>query len=333
MKHKRNPGWLTLLVLLSVLYTQQNRALAVELENYQILQSMVDSLVADHGLDRSRLELWIGDARLKESVIKVMTRPAEKAEPWYQYRKRWQKEVFIGNGVRFFRQYKDVLKRAEQEFGVDPLVITAIIGVETRYGANKGSRYRVLDSLTTLSVDYPRRSPFFTKELKHYFLLASENNIDPLTTTGSYAGAIGIPQFMPSSYRNFSVDFNDDGVSDLVNSFEDAIGSVANYLSKNRWRRGEPVAELLGTGKDDLLDDLHTEKLRVNLDIEELRVRGLEIEPEQESWKVGVIRLEHEAGYEYRVAYRNFFVIATYNPRHKYAMAVHDLSVAIAKRL
>jgi membrane-bound lytic murein transglycosylase B len=191
--------------------------------------------------------------------------------------------------------------------------------------------HRVIDSLTTLSVGYPRRSSFFSSELREYLLLASRNNLDPLSTNGSYAGAIGIPQFMPSSYLNYSVDFNDDGVRNLVDDFDDAIGSVANYLSVHGWRAGDPVVASLGRGASDkLLDTLVTKGLKPDVDIDRLQARGLEIAEGQGNWKVGVLRLEEELGFDYRVGYHNFFVITTYNRSVNYAMVAFELASAIS---
>ncbi len=307
-------------------------AAAIEFADHPVLTSIVDDLVGNEGLDRQTLEQWLSSAEYKQSVIDAITRPAE-ALPWHRYRALFINDAQVRGGVAFMKEHRALLERAAEQYGVDPLIITAIIGIETRFGTVKGN-HRVIDSLTTLSVGYPRRSEFFSKELREYLLLASRNRLDPLSTKGSYAGAIGIPQFMPSSYTHYSVDFNDDGVRNLVDDFADAIGSVANYLSTHKWRAGEPVVAMLGRGSSDkLLDNLVTRGLKPNVDIGQLSVRGLDIDAGQEDWKVGVVRLEEKQGYDYRVGYHNFFVITTYNRSQNYAMVAFDLAAAIGEKL
>lgn len=304
-------------------------ARAVDFQAYPVLVELVERLVAEHGLERDAVETWLTRAEYRESVIRAITRPAEGL-PWHRYRALFVTETAIRNGVEFFRAHRPTLERAMREYGVDPAVIVAIIGIETRFGTVKGN-HRVIDSLTTLSVGYPRRSKFFTKELGEYLVMTHRNGLDPLTTKGSYAGAIGIPQFMPSSYRGYSVDFNGDGVRDLVNDFDDAIGSVANYLSRHHWRAGQPVAHALDAGAD--LDELRTSGLKPDLEVAALEKRGLRIPLAQPDWKVGIVRLESKDGYDYRVGFHNFFVITTYNRSQLYAMAAHELSSEIRKRL
>ncbi|GJL80844.1 MAG: soluble lytic transglycosylase B [marine bacterium B5-7] len=305
---------------------------ALELDQHPELVKIIDDLVANEGLDRKTLERWLAGAEYKESIIEAITRPAEGL-PWSRYRALFVNDAAISNGVKFMNDHRETLERAHREFGVEPLIIAAIIGIETRYGTVKGN-YRVIDSLSTLTVGYPRRSQFFGKELREYLVLVTRNKLDPLETKGSYAGAIGIPQFMPSSYLGYAVDFNNDGVSNLVNDFEDAIGSVANYLKIHRWRVGEPIVTELGRGQSDkLLDAIVTTGLKTDVDITKLKVRGLEVSPEQAQWKVGVIRLEDADGFDYRVGYHNFFVITTYNRSQNYAMAAFDLARAIGANM
>lgn len=302
---------------------------AIELESHPKLEVLIKELAGEKGLDPLLLENWLRSANFKQSIIDAITRPAEGL-PWHRYRQLFVTDGSVKNGVKFMKEHADTLKRAEQKYGVPAEVITAIIGIETRFGTVKGN-HRVLDSLTTLAVGYPRRSKFFTKELREYLILVHENNLDPLVTKGSYAGAIGIPQFMPSSYRYYSVDFNNDGVRNLVDDFEDAIGSVGAYLAQHKWRRGEPVSLPLSAGADEYLDSLHTRKLKANTDISKLARAGLEIGDDQKDWKVGVIKLQDKQGDDYRVGYHNYFVITTYNRSQLYAMAAHELSQRILK--
>ncbi len=298
---------------------------AVDLAKYPLLVSIVDDLVASEGIERATLERWLGDAEYKQSVIDAITRPAE-ALPWHRYQSLFINDAQVKGGVTFMKTHAELLERARKQYGVDPYIITAIIGIETRFGTVKGN-HRVIDSLTTLSVGYPRRSKFFSKELREYLSLASRNRLDPLATKGSYAGAIGIPQFMPSSYTAYSVDFDGDGVRNLVDNYADAIGSVANYLKTHGWREGEPVVTALGRGgSDKLLDGIVTTGLKPDVEIGKLDARGLDIAPGQANWKVGVVRLEEKQGYDYRVGYHNFFVITTYNRSQNYAMVAYELA-------
>lgn len=307
-------------------------AAAVDLASYPALRAIVDDLVENEGLDRGTLEGWLASAEYKESIIKAITRPAE-ALPWHRYRALFINDAQVDGGVAFMREHRALLERAEQTYGVDPLIITAIIGIETRFGTVKGN-HRVIDALTTLAVGYPRRSKFFSKELREYMLLASRNRLDPMSTKGSYAGAIGIPQFMPSSYIHYSVDFNDDGVRNLVDDYADAIGSVANYLKTHDWQAGQPVVARLGRGGEDkLLDGLVTTGLKPNVAIDKLAVRGLDYTADQSGWKVGVVKLAEEQGFDYRVGYQNFFVITTYNRSQNYAMVAFELAEAIRAKL
>ncbi len=321
-----------LLALAALTLAPLHGARALDIDQHPELAAIVDRVVAEHGLDRGTVEGWISAAEYKDSIIKAITRPAE-ALPWHRYRALFITDGSIDNGVKFVNAHRETLRRASETYGVDPYIIAAIIGIETRYGTVTGN-HRIIDALATLTVGYPRRSEFFGKELGEYLVLASANGIDPLAAKGSYAGAIGIPQFMPSSYRHYSVDFDGDGFDNLVDNFEDAIGSVANYLARHKWRSGEPVVALLGRGSEDkLLDELRTTGLKPKVGISKLDVRGLDIKPGQEGWMVGVVRMELEDGFDYRVGYHNFFVITTYNRSQNYAMVAYDLAYAIAERM
>lgn len=300
---------------------------AAELSSHPKLEVMIDELSREEGLDKLLLENWLRSAKFKQSIIDAITRPAEGL-PWHKYQRLFINDATVKNGIKFMHSHAKTLKSAELKYGVDAEVIAAIIGIETRFGTVKGN-YRVLDSLYTLAVGYPRRSKFFTKELREYLILVNENNLDPLTTKGSYAGAIGIPQFMPSSYRHYAVDFNNDGTRNLVDDFEDAIGSVAAYLAKHKWRKGQPVSVALEKRQGKYLDGLHTKKLKTNVEINQLAQAGLDIADHQTDWKVGVLKLAVTNGFEYHVGYHNFFVITTYNRSQLYAMAAHELSQKI----
>ena len=194
----------------------------------------------EHGFSRPTLRRWFGDVRYQPKIVAAMQRPLLEPPKWYEYAPQFLSPARIDDGVAFWRAHDATLARAEAEFGVPAEIIVAIIGVETFYGRNTGS-YRIIDALTTLAFDYPRRAPFFRGELREFLLLARSESFSPLTPKGSFAGAIGMPQFMPGSVRRYAVDFDGDGRIDLWRSDDDAIGSVANYLARHDWLRGQPV--------------------------------------------------------------------------------------------
>ena len=223
-------------------------------------------------------------------------------------------------GAKFWRAHAASLARAAEVFQVDPEVIVAIIGVETRYGRNNG-RFPVLDALTTLTLEYPKRAEFFGRELEHYLLLARELGVSPVGTRGSYAGAMGVPQFIPSSYRKYAVDFDGDARRDLINSTEDAIGSVANYLREHGWKMRAPVAsDVTLEGRwQSWLEGRAAHATRSGL-------IPIEKEEEEPGQPTGLLVLEGENGPALRLVYANFMVIMRYNRSRHYALAVHELS-------
>ena len=202
-------------------------------------ERFITDMVEQHQFDRSYLEYLFNHAKVRKSIIKAMTpHPTGKAKPWYQYRRIFIQDQRINEGVNFWHNNALTLKQAETTYGVPPQIITAIIGVETLYGQNQGN-FRVIDALVTLSFHYLRRADFFREELEHYLLLTREEGFDPLQLQGSYAGAMGIGQFMPSSFRSYAVDFDGDDQRDIWNSYADAIGSVANYFHHFGWQPGQ----------------------------------------------------------------------------------------------
>ncbi len=288
-------------------------------------RAMIDDLVANEGFDRARLEAIFTSARRQQSIIDAMTRPAEKTKPWHEYRKIFLTEQRADEGREFMAAHRDTLARAEAETGVPAEVIVAIIGVETYYGRITG-KHRVIDALSTLAFDYPPRSPFFTSELKHYLLLTREQGVDPLSFKGSYAGAMGYGQFMPSSYRAYAVDFDGDGKTDIWNNPVDAIGSVANYFKRHGWRAGEPVvspAKLI----DDVPGSWFNDGLKPKRIVAEYIAAGIlpeqEIEPAADA---AAMKFEGETGDEYWIGLHNFYVITRYNHSSMYALSVYQLS-------
>ena len=316
---------------LSLLVVSTAPAHAVEVNAYPELASMIEQLVSENGLDRQRLNFWLTDARINQDIIQAMQRPAERL-PWHRYRLRFLTRSSIRNGGKFLARYSDVFRQAETRFGIPAEILVAIIGIETRYGKATG-RHRVLDSLTTLALEYPRRSSFFMAELKEFLRLSGDGIVNPLETKGSYAGAVGIPQFMPSSYRHYAVDFDGDGRRDLIGSEADAIGSVAHYLNAHGWQVAEPVVERLSKSNGARASNYTTRGLEVDVSLETLQQDGVRLtEKNFTGRKVGVIRLEQDGHEEFRVVYPNFFVLTRYNRSQVYAMAVFELAEQIAKR-
>ena len=204
------------------------------------IEPFVAGVEERHGVAADEVRALLADARVLDAVLKAIQRPAER-KPWHEYRKIFLTEKRITRGAEFWREHSDALVRASERFGVPPEIVVAIIGVESFYGTYRG-RHRVLDALATLGFRYPKRSAFFLSELEQFVLLAREERLDPRRVTGSYAGAMGIAQFISSSYRRYAIDFDGDGSRDLMQSPEDAIGSIANYLSVHGWSPGAAIA-------------------------------------------------------------------------------------------
>lgn len=292
------------------------------------LQTFIQEMSEEHGFDRNRLQKLFDDARQHQSILDAISRPAE-SKPWYKYRPIFVTRERTNGGVRFWRENQDALQRAEEEYGVPPQIITAIIGVETRYGRHAG-RYRVLDALATLAFAYPPRSSFFRKELKEYLLMTREEDLDPLEQKGSYAGAMGMPQFISSSFRNYAIDFDNDGKRDLWDNPDDVIGSVANYFHEHRWKPGQPIAHKVKVhGKK--YRSLISDNLRARYSQQELLDNGVILPRDiPRDIKGTLIELETEEGPQYWVTWHNFYVISRYNHSALYSMAVYQLSELIA---
>lgn len=221
------------LILIAILF---NVSVFADYSNHKDSKEVIDELVNEHGFEESYVINVLKQAKKRKTALNSVARPAEKTKTWDDYRAIFLKKKRISDGKKFIQNNITVLERAEKEFGVSKEVITAILGVETDYGNIMGS-YRVIDSLTTLGFDDPRRSKFFKSELIQFFILTRENNLDILKVKGSYAGAMGYGQFISSSYRAYAIDFDGDGYVDLFNSLEDAIGSTANYLKRHGWKK------------------------------------------------------------------------------------------------
>jgi membrane-bound lytic murein transglycosylase B len=294
--------------------------------------SFVNDVVARDSLDRKSVLSLLAKAQPQPKILEIMTRPAERVVPWWEYRDRFLTEERIAEGVQFWLDHRKSLERIGAEHGVPPEYLVAIIGVETLYGRHTG-RYRVLDALTTLAFDYPPRSDYFRGELEQFLLLTDEDKLDPLTTTGSYAGAMGAPQFMPSTYRRYAVDGNTDKRRDLWGDWDDIIASVANYLHEHGWEPGAPVLAETKLEPDPTFQ-IGTGKLDLSETVERLSAEGVKVEMAVPGETPAVlISAEEKDGPAYRVGFKNFYVITRYNGSARYAMAVHDLAEAIAQRV
>jgi peptidoglycan lytic transglycosylase B len=291
-------------------------------------QEFINTMVEDFGFEAGRVESLLGDAKRQDSILESISRPAEKSLEWHSYRDIFIRPDRIAQGREFMATYAGELAQAQQEFGVPPEIVAAIIGVETWYGRYRGN-YRVLDALATLAFDYPPRSRFFRSELEQFLLMTREQGLDPKALKGSYAGAMGYGQFISSSYRHYAVDFDGDGVADILENPVDAIGSVANYFKKHRWQPGEPVADRLA---EDVPagSSLLTKGLKPDLQVADYRQAGLSVPASvDDRLPARAIRLKGENEHEVWLTYRNFYVITRYNHSHLYAMAVYQLAEAL----
>jgi membrane-bound lytic murein transglycosylase B len=293
----------------------------------------IRKMVEQHGFVEKELKFLFSRARREPAILAAIAPP--KTAPmrsWQTYRSRFVVEPRISEGVEFWRRNAASLQRAAAEHGVPEEIIVAIIGVETVYGRQMGS-WRVIDALSTLAFDFPPRAEFFREELEHYLLFTREQKLDVFSVRGSYAGAIGIPQFMPGSYRRYAVDFDRDGTTDLRASEADAIGSVANFLVKHGWRRGERVhvpARISGDAHKALLEA----GIEPKAPLGEMKKHGVEVRSELPlDTPVALIELETPgAATEYRLGLRNFYVLTRYNRSVLYASAVYDLAQEIKNR-
>ena len=293
-------------------------------------RAFLAEMVDRHGFQRESLDRLLAEARYDPDIIAAISRPYE-AQPWHRYRQLFVTEPRIRNGVDYWAANSDLLARAEAAFGVPSAVIVAIIGVESHYGDNLG-RHRVIDALTTLGFAYPPRAGFFRRELEELLLLTREESIPAATLTGSYAGAVGKPQFIPSSYRAYAVDFDNDGVRDLWRSDADVIGSVASYLARHGWQPGAPIAiraRVESTGAQGV-EFAGKRPEPPALPLADLRVAGLAWQGSLDERALATpMRLDGNEGDELWLGLRNFYAITRYNHSNLYAMAVFQLAEAI----
>lgn len=295
--------------------------------------SFVMEMVTEHGFEKNKLEALFEEARLLDKVLEAISRPAEKSKEWYEYRQIFLTDKRISEGVNFWHENRDLLQKAEQEYGVDRSVIVAIIGVETFYGRHKGA-YRVIDSLATLGFNYPPRAKFFREQLKQFLLFTRRLDIDPLTLLGSYAGAMGMPQFIPSSFQSYAADFDQDGRIDIWDNRADVIGSVANYFKLHGWQKGQPVAVPVwlkkGANTRGLIAEYVEKGLKPGIELSDLTRDAVLLKRKVTGNPLSsLLRFRQPDSDEYWVAFQNFYTITRYNHSPLYAMAVYQLSEAI----
>jgi len=291
------------------------------------IRSFVEKASAAEGIAPEDLYHLLAKAEPQPKIIEAMQRPAEKVSPWWEYRRRFLTPQRIREGVAFWQQHRELLDRVAAERGVAPEYIVAILGVETFYGRITG-RYRVLDALATLAFDYPPRAGFFGRELTSFLKLSREEAVDPFAALGSYAGAMGAPQFMPSSYRRYAVDGNGDGRRDLFSTWDDVVASVANYFRENGWQPGAPV--LIDAQLTDAPPPLDPGNLELTDTLDSARAKGLAFEsPLPGDTPVILVPAEGEHAPGVRIGFANFTTITRYNRSVRYAMAVHDLAQAL----
>ena len=297
------------------------------------VQNFIDQMVSKHGFNRDELEKLFSQVKIKQEILNAISRPAEKSKPWYEYRNIFLKSRRIKHGIKFWKENQQVIDYAHEVYGVAPEIIVAIIGVETFYGTRQGS-YRVMDALSTLGFKYPKRSQFFLGELEYFLLMSKEQGFDPLSKKGSYAGAMGMGQFIPSSYQSYAIDFDGDGIKNIWSNEADAIGSVANYFKRHGWQKDQPVADQISLNKDSVLSpkDACKRSCKPKLTVTDFKHKGVTGKLSvNDKTKAVLLALKQKTGMEYWLGYNNFYVISRYNHSTLYSMAVYQLSQEIKK--
>jgi membrane-bound lytic murein transglycosylase B len=296
--------------------------------------AFIGEMVAEHEFSREALAAVLSQAEIKQSIIKKISTPAEKKLTWAEYRKIFMTKERIAAGTKFWLENRDMLERIHMETGVSIEMIVGIIGVETYYGRITG-KDRVIDALVTLAFDYPPRTKFFRNELVQFLILAREEELDATAPLGSYAGAMGRPQFMPSSFRAYAVDATGDGKRDIWDNWADVVGSVANYFVEHGWRTGEEVtsqATLSNRWNGPVPEPKN--KLKADGTVESLSKQGVVFATDLcADSKSELLTYEGEEGTEHWVGFHNFFVITKYNRSVMYALAAHQLGQEIARKV
>ncbi len=316
------------LLLVGMLVSQASLAVG-EYTQHPLTLAFIDKMVEQHQFNRKQLLNLFAKVEKKQSILEAIARPAEKVKPWYEYRKIFITNERIAQGVQFWRENQSILREVERKYQVSAKMVVAIIGVETGYGRNTG-KHRVIDALSTLAFDYPPRADFFVKELEAFLLLTKQQQQDPLNLMGSYAGAMGYGQFMPSSVRNFAVDYDGDGAINIWTNKGDAIASVANYFKAHGWQYRAPVftlAKKTAAFNEQLLNT----KAKPSRSLNEMRSLGMSPVTGEYPGTLPVEALSYqlENGWEYWLGFNNYYVITRYNRSQMYALAAWQLGEAI----
>ena len=327
----RTPFTAAWLVCAAILVLRAQPALGIDIKRAEV-KEFIAHMSDTYGFKKRALRKLLKSADSQPAILDAMSKPAEKAKLWYEYRPIFLNERRIREGTEFWIAHRQALDQASIKSGVAPEYLAAILGVETYYGRLTGT-YRVLDALVTLSFDYPPREKFFRDELEQFLLLARDSHFDPKTLKGSYAGAMGAPQFMPSNYRRYAVDADANGRIDLWNDWPDVCASVGNYLKEHGWNAGEPVLEE-ATVPAEKAGDLDGRKLALSETIGSLEAKGVSFDaPLPPEAPAILIAVDEADGVHWRVGYNNFFVITRYNHSALYAMAVFELATAVKQRM
>ncbi len=326
---------LALVAVTLALYSHAHAAETAPVDvNQDNVAAFIDEMVKEYAFDRAHLIETLEKARIKQSIIKQISKPAERTLTWGKYRKIFITKERINAGVTFWKENKEMLERIMLETGVSIEILVGIIGVETYFGRITG-KDRVIDALATLAFEYPPRSKFFRKELMQFLILAREEELDPTVPMGSYAGAMGRPQFMPSSFRAYAVDSTGDGKRDIWGNWADVSGSIANYFLAHKWRSTEEVvaqATLSSSWSGDVPKPRNT--LKVSGTIESISKKGVLFATNLRTDSKGeLLTYEGEHGIEHWVGFHNFFVITKYNRSVMYALAVHQLGQQISSKV
>jgi membrane-bound lytic murein transglycosylase B len=314
-----------------LLLLSTNSAYAVDLDLPDV-EAFISTMVEQHDYDRETLRDILGEAEKKDSIIDQISKPAEKTLTWAEYRPIFISRKRVNAGVKFWGEHREALEDIETRSGVPIEILVGIIGVETYYGRITGG-HRVLDALTTLAFYYPPRSKFFRGELEHFLLLVREETMNATDAFGSYAGAMGRPQFMPSSYRAYAVDSTGDGKRDIWNNWRDVAGSIANYFNAHGWRSGEEVTSLATIGSH-WSGPFPENVLKPEKTVESLSQMGVMFSTSLPGDSASqLLTLQGADGNEHWVGFHNFFVITRYNHSVMYALAVHQLGLEIALKV
>jgi membrane-bound lytic murein transglycosylase B len=320
-----------LFLIAIVLCANCEPAAAIDIKRADV-KDFIGHMADTSSFTKHQLRKLLKAAQSQPGIIEAMDRPAEKAKQWFEYRPIFVTERRIREGADFWIAHRQALDQASVRSGVAPEYLAAILGVETYYGRLTGS-YRVLDALATLAFDYPARAKFFRDELEQFLLLTRDTGLDPLSVKGSYAGAMGAPQFMPSNYRRYAVDADADGHINLWTNWQDVCASVGNYLKEHGWNAGEPVLSEASVAPDKA-PDLDGRKLALSETVESLHTKGVSFDSSLPADAPALLIAVDEAdGVHWRVGYNNFYVITRYNHSALYAMAVYELAAAIKQRI